>query len=659
MNGQNLLSPKKVKDDDLIFEDKNLVKISRSKLGYFSAITLPMILAACGGGGGGGGAPVSPTPDSGGGSGSGGSGSGGSGSGGSGSGGSGSSTAGINANAGRYTATADADTYLYDVTFAASGSVTSAQDGNVIISDFDASNDVLVLRGTGAPSTFTSGGSSNVDVASDINGDTIVTLGSDNDATGTITLKGVSDSSSVVINTADETADAGSPRIDLSSGSVASSSAGEIFEYSVKFLNGVPVAIDGNVTITNFDAAIDRIVIKTETLPAGFGKDSLLSTSGVDVTSGIDSTRIDFGVNADGNSGSIVIEGIDSSDLSLIDLTFSISSPAILGTRVDIDSSSVTATSESETFVYDAVASGSDVVGSDGDVTISGFNLSNDKIIVLGSGISNGYDLSKFKASAVQDFVVDEINNKTVIYFAPDADGNSSTLTLDGVTDTDGTLNIVFGGSIGDEAAPAPAPAEEAPAEETPAEETPAEEAPAEEAPAEEAPAEETPAEETPAEETPAEETPAEETPAEETPAEETPAEETPASYTVVNISATEDTTVTATDAAEEFRYEVSEAGVSEEGAFTVTIDGFDAATDKLTLVVVNGSSNLTTQEFDQLANVEVTSDGISGTQILFAPDSNSQSGKLVLPNIEESFDSDWTATTYTVEIIADSNLVS
>ena len=64
------------------------------------------------------------------------------------------------------------------------------------------------------------------------------------------------------------------------------------------------------------------------------------------------------------------------------------------------------------------------------------------------------------------------------------------------------------------------------------------------------------------------------------------------------------------------FRYEVSETGVSEEGAFTVTIDGFDAATDKLTLVIVNGSSNLTTQEFDQLANVEVTSDGISGTQI-------------------------------------------
>jgi hypothetical protein len=641
MNGQNLLSPKNVKDENLVFEDKNLIKISRSKLGYFSAITLPMILAACGGGGGGGyDGPVSPTPDSG--SGSGGSGSGGSG-------GGGATTAGINANAGRYTATADADTYLYDVTFATSGSVTSAADGNVIISDFDASNDVLVLRGTGAPSTFTSGGSSNVDVASDINGDTIVSLGSDNDSTGTITLKGVSDSSSVVINTVDEAADAGSPVIDLSSGSVTSSSAGEIFEYSVKFLNGVPVAIDGNATITNFDAAIDRIVIKTETLPAGYSKDSLLSTSGVDVTTGIDSTRIDFGVNADGSSGSIVIDGVDSSDLALIDLTFSISSPAIAGTRVDIDSSSVAATADSETFVYDAVASGNDVVGSDGNVTISGFDLSSDKIIILGSGIAAGYDLSRFKSSASQDFVVDEINNKTVIYFAPDADGNSSTLTLDGVADTDGTLNIVFGGSIGDEAAPAPAPAEEAPAEEAPAEETPVEETPAEE----------TPAEETPAEETPAEETPAEETPAEETPAEETPAEETPASYSVVNISATEDTTITATADAEEFRYEVSETGVSEEGAFTVTIDGFDAATDKLTLVIVNGSSNLTTQEFDQLANVEVTSDGISGTQILFAPDSNSQSGKLVLPSIEESFDSDWTATTYTVEIIADSNIVS
>ena len=100
----------------------------------------------------------------------------------------------------------------------------------------------------------------------------------------------------------------------------------------------------------------------------------------------------------------------------------------------------LTATSDNETFVYDAVASGNNVVGSDGDVTISGFDLSTDKIIVLGSGIANGYDLSKFELSTSQDYVVDEINNKTIIYFAPDADGNSSTLTLDGVADTERSL---------------------------------------------------------------------------------------------------------------------------------------------------------------------------------------------------------------------------
>ena len=599
--------------------------VSKNKFGYLSAITLPLLLAACGGGGGGG--AVSPTPTTpttdGGGSGSGGSGSG-----------SGSATAGIEANAGRIAATSSADTFLYDVSFANDGSVTTASDGNVFISGFDPATDTIALRGTGAPASFSSGGSSNVDIVSTIDGDTTISLGSDNDSTGTITLTGVSDSSLVNVTTLNEAADAGSPKIDLSSGSVASTSAGEIFEYSVKFENGVPVAIDGAVTITGFDAAIDKIVLKTESLPSGYGKTNLLSTTGVDVTTGIDETRIDFGSDVAGNSGSIVIDGFSDTTLSTIDLTFEISSPSISGTRVDIDSSSVTAANDNETFVYDASWDGDEVVGSDGNVTISGFSLASDKLIILGASIPSGYDRSQFETNSAgtQQIVVDAINNKTVIYFAPDSDGNSSTLTLDGVADESNNLNIVFGASIGDEAAPAPAPA----------------------------PAAETPAAETPAAETPAEETPAAETPAAETPAEETPAEETPAevSYTVVNISATEDTTVAATSAAEDFRYEVTDAGVSSEGAYTVTIDGFDATNDKLTLVIVNGTSNLTTSEFDQLSNVEVTSDGISGTQILFAPDSNAQSGKLVLPSVEESFESDWTATTYTVEIIADSNLI-
>jgi len=139
MNGQDLLSTRNVKDKDLSFKDTNIVKINRSRLGFFSAITLPLILAACGGGGGGGAVSPTPTPTTP----TDGDGDGG-----------GTpttpTTSGTNANAGRYTATSEADTYLYDVTFASGGSVTSASDGNVIISGFDASNDVLVLRGASA-----------------------------------------------------------------------------------------------------------------------------------------------------------------------------------------------------------------------------------------------------------------------------------------------------------------------------------------------------------------------------------------------------------------------------------------------------------------------------------------------------------------------------
>ena len=128
--------------------------------------------------------------------------------------------------------------------------------------------------------------------------------------------------------------------------------------------------------------------------------------------------------------------------------------------------------------------------------------------------------------------------------------------------------------------------------------------------------------------------------------------------YTVVEISISSDSTITATSVAEDFRYEVGTDGVSKEGAYNVTIDDFDKSNDKLTIVLVGATSNSTTQEFDKIENVEVTSDGISGTQIFFAPDSNQESGRLILPNIEEGFDNNWTATTYTVEIIADVNLV-
>lgn len=128
--------------------------------------------------------------------------------------------------------------------------------------------------------------------------------------------------------------------------------------------------------------------------------------------------------------------------------------------------------------------------------------------------------------------------------------------------------------------------------------------------------------------------------------------------YTIVNINVSSDQTISATNASEDFRYEVGTDGISKEGAYTVTIDGFDKSSDKLTLVLIGGVSNLTTQEFDSIENIDVTSDGISGTQIYFAPDSSKDSATLSLPNVEELITDLWVATTYTVEIIADVNLV-
>ena len=131
--------------------------------------------------------------------------------------------------------------------------------------------------------------------------------------------------------------------------------------------------------------------------------------------------------------------------------------------------------------------------------------------------------------------------------------------------------------------------------------------------------------------------------------------------YTVIDIDVTSDTTITATSSSEDFRYEVGVDGVSAEGNYEVIIEGFDKSNDKLTLVLVGGETNLTTQEFDSIENIEVSSNPFNGTQIFFvSPASSDNSGTLTLSGIEESFTDTglWTATTYTVEIIADVNLV-
>ena len=138
-----------------------------------------------------------------------------------------------------------------------------------------------------------------------------------------------------------------------------------------------------------------------------------------------------------------------------------------------------------------------------------------------------------------------------------------------------------------------------------------------------------------------------------------TKSETTSSNYKVVDISASSDKEITATSVAEEFRYEINAAGISQEGEYSVTINDFDKSEDKLTLVITDGTSSLTTQEFDSLNGVEVTSDALSGTQIFFAADSNGQSGALILSGIEEDFNNTWEAETYTVSILPETNLTS
>ena len=99
----------------------------KRELGLFTAITLPLILAACGGGGGG---AVSPTPDTGSGS-SSGSDSGGS-----------TATAGIELDGGSYAATSEADTFIVDVSF--DGTSVVSLDSDSIITGFDAANDSIL-----------------------------------------------------------------------------------------------------------------------------------------------------------------------------------------------------------------------------------------------------------------------------------------------------------------------------------------------------------------------------------------------------------------------------------------------------------------------------------------------------------------------------------
>jgi hypothetical protein len=636
----------------------SIFSLERKDTGIFSAITLSLILAACGGGGGGGGGAVSPTPASGGTD---------SGSTDSGSTDSGSTSDGsIQLDGGAYSATSAADVFTFDVSF--DGTSIVGLDNNVSITGFDPATDSIVLRGTGGSDGLTSAtllSASGIDVASSvIDNNTVIYLSPNSSGqSSSITLEGVVDGdlSTISISAADGTAnDASTSPItgetDLSEGTVNATDASEAYVYEVKFVDGVPVAIDGDVTIKNFDVANDTLTLQAASVPSGFAKSSLLSTAGVDVVSStIDNkTTIYFAPDGSGKSGSITLDGITDADLSSITinvLSGSVNSDGVdlsSGSNIELGTDNLTAQSEAENFIFDATYSSSTISGSDGPLTITGFDQSQDKLVVLAPNLPVGYDLADFKLASSIDISSSTIDNNTTIYFAPDADGNSTSITLEGIVDSDlssttvlFTSSLTGGTSSGTATSTDTSASDDATTEDTAADTT---------ADTTEDTAADT-TEDTAADTT--EDTAADTT--EET-TEDTAADTSSSTttYTVVDIStATEDTTLTATDSAEEFRYEFN-GSTSSEGNFVITIDGFDSASDKIVLVNVGGT-DLTTTDFKALSGVEVSGNSFDNqTRILFGADSSGGSGELAINGVYDA-----ELTTITIEILADTNLTA
>ena len=294
-----------------------------------------------------------------------------------------------------------------------------------------------------------------VDVSSStINNNTVIYFSPNSSgSSSSITLEGVVDEdlSTISISAEDGAANdassttAPSGSSDLSSGTVTATDSAEAYIYEVKFVDGSPVAIDGNVVIKGFDVASDTITLQAASIPEGFAKSSLLTAAGVDISaSTIDNnTTIYFAPDASGASGSITLEGVVDADLSSI--TISVLSGSVTSDGVDLSSGSnielgtddLTAQAGAENFVFDATYASSTISGSDGPITITGFDQSKDKLVILASDMPVGYDLADFKLASSVDISASTIDNNTTIYFAPDATGSSTSITLAGVIDSD------------------------------------------------------------------------------------------------------------------------------------------------------------------------------------------------------------------------------
>ena len=625
----------------------SIFNLKRKDTGLFSAITLSLILAACGGGGGGGGGavttqPEEPSTDDGGST--------------------GSTDTSINLDGGSYAATSAADVFTFDVSF--DGTSVVGLDSDVTITGFDANNDSIVLRGSGAESSFASSSlltASGVDVSSSaIDNNTVIYFSPNSSgSSSSITIEGVVDGDLSTISFSakdgsanDSTASSSTGGIDLSSGTVAATSSADAFVYEVKFIDGSPVAIDGEVTITGFDPDTDTLTLQASSVPSGFGKSSLLTAENVDVVSSTvdNTTTIYFAPDSSGTSGSIVLDGVVDADLSTLNIKIlsgsvsSVGTDVSSGSNIELGADDLTAQSGAENFVFDASYASSTISGTDGPLTITGFDQTNDTIIILSSAMPVGYDLDDFKLASGIDIVASTIDNNTTIYFAPDSSGESTSLTLSGVVDADlSSTSIIFKSSLtGDSSSGTVTSSDTAASEDATSDTT------------------DTSTSDTTTDDTTTDDTTTDDTTTDDTTTDDTASTDTTTDdaasivFNVVEIAAASaDTTLTATDDADEFRYEFS-GSTSSEGNFIITIDGFDTANDKIVLVNVGGE-NLTTTDFKALSGVEISGNSFDNqTRILFDKDSSGGSGELAINGV---YDSD--LTTITIEILSDSNVTA
>ena len=627
--------------NELTLEDYKKMFTPSSKLkrevSLFSAITLPLVLAACGGGGGGG--AVSPTPDSGGGSSSGGSTGGDSGSG-------GSTDDRLQLNNKSVAATDGADVFVYDVSFD-NGSVIGL-DGNATITGFDPATDSIVFRApSSVPAGFNSSAlvsSTGIDIVSSvIDGNTVIYLSPDsNGASSTLTIEGVNDGdlSEIQISAEEGEADAtvtggdtSTDAVDLSSGTVDATSGNDVYEYTIKFVDGAPVAIDGNITINNFNTSYDKLILKAESVPSGYSKTSLLSTANVDIVSSSfdNTTTIFFAPDDNGSSSSITFNGINDEDLSSIGIEIqsgSVTATTTIdlstGTNIELGTDDVTASSDAENFIFDATYADSTFVGNDGPLTITGFDQANDRIVILAADTPVGYSEGQFIKATGIDVVQETFENSTTIYFAPDANGSSTSLTLAGITDGDLLQTVVVPISTLD--AVVTSTTESSSSESSSSESSSSESSSSESSSSESSSSESSSTDDS-----------------------------STSSVNIIEIALDAAGEIAATDAADEFRYEFEVDGnspLSKEGNFDIKITGFDADNDKIVLVNVGGS-DLTLDEFKALDGEDISQASFDNTTtIFFAPNASGSSGSLTIDGFADA-----EFATITLQILADSSL--